>query len=161
MAGNLIKYGPLTVDDLPADAHQFIALVAPRPIFIGGGEYVESNGKPGTNSRYSNESWQDTPGTFMAAAGASPVWKLLGKKPLSNQALNLSYDEVPDPTKVTIAPPLTPLIDGDIAFRQHDQGHVDGPNWSTFIKFAGRYFKSLAWKTESPNEVHLSHRVTQ
>jgi hypothetical protein len=149
MAGNFIRYsGPLTVDDLPIDQHQFIALVAPRPIFISGGEYVEGNGVPGTNTRYSLENWQDTPGTFMATAGASPVWKLLGKKPLSNKALGLSFDDVPDPVavKTRMPPPLTPLIDGDIAFRQHDQGHVDAPNWPTFIEFAGRYFKSPGFK---------------
>ncbi|HWB30486.1 MAG TPA: hypothetical protein VG736_08300 [Vicinamibacterales bacterium] len=145
MAGNFIRYGgPLTVDDLPIDQHQLIALVAPRPIFISGGEYVEGNGVPGTNSRYSLENWQDTPGTFMATAGASPVWKLLGKKPLSNTALGLSFDEVPDPiaVKAKMPPPLTPLIDGDIAFRQHDQGHTDVPNWPTFLEFCGRYFKA-------------------
>jgi hypothetical protein len=145
MAGNFIRYGgPLTVDDLPIDQHQFIALVAPRPIFISGGEYIEGNGVPGTNSRYSLENWQDTPGTFMATAGASPVWKLLGKKPLSNKALGLSFDDVPDPiaVKAKMPPPLTPLIDGDIAFRQHDQGHTDVPNWPTFLEFCGRYFKS-------------------
>ncbi len=145
MAGNFIRYGgPLTVDDLPIDQHQFIALVAPRPIFISGGEYVEGNGVPGTNSRYSLENWQDTPGTFMATAGASPVWKLLGRKPLSNTALGLTFDNVPDPiaVKARMPPPLTPLIDGDIAFRQHDQGHVDAPNWPTFIEFARHYFKS-------------------
>jgi hypothetical protein len=148
MAGNFLKYaGPLTVDDLPADAHQFIALVAPRPIFIGGGEYVEFNGAPGhPESRYSGESWQDTPGTFMATAGASPVWKLLGGKPLANDALGLRFDDVPNPRMVKIPPPLTPLIDGDIAFRQHDQGHTDGPNWSTFIEFARHHFKSPGFK---------------
>jgi len=147
MAGNFIRYsGPLTIDDLPIDQHQFIALVAPRPIFISGGEYVEGNGVPGTNSRYSLENWQDTPGTFMATAGASPVWKLLGKRPLSNKALGLSFDNVPDPVKAKMPPPLTPLIDGDIAFRQHDQGHVDAPNWPTFIEFAGRYFNSPGFK---------------
>jgi len=149
MAGNFIRYsGPLTVDDLPIDQHQFIALVAPRPIFISGGEYVEGNGVPGTNSRYSLENWQDTPGTFMATAGASPVWKLLGRKPLSNKALGLSFDDVPDPVavKAKMPPPLTPLIDGDIAFRQHDQGHVDAPNWPTFIEFAGHYFKSPGFR---------------
>jgi hypothetical protein len=149
MAGNFIRYsGPLTVDDLPIDQHQFIALIAPRPIFISGGEYVEGNGVPGTNSRYSLENWQDTPGTFMATAGASPVWKLLGKKPLSNKALGLSFDDVPDPVavKARMPPPLTPLIDGDIAFRQHDQGHVDAPNWPTFIEFARRYFTSPGFK---------------
>jgi hypothetical protein len=145
MAGNFIRYGgPLTVDDLPIDQHEFIALVAPRPIFISGGEYIEGNGVPGTNSRYSLENWQDTPGTFMATAGASPVWKLLGKKPLSNKALGSSFDDVPDPiaVKAKMPPPLTPLIDGDIAFRQHDQGHTDVPNWPTFLEFCGRYFTS-------------------
>jgi hypothetical protein len=141
MTPNFIKYaGPLTVDDLPGDAHQFIALVAPRPIFTSGGEYVEFNGsRPG--SRWSGESWQDTPGTFMATAGASPAWTLLGKKPLSNKALGLTFDIVPDPMKAKMPPPLTPLIDGDIAFRQHDQGHTDAPNWATFIEFCGHYFK--------------------
>jgi hypothetical protein len=148
MAGNFLKYaGPLTVDDLPADAHQFIALVAPRPVFISGGEYVEFNGAPGhPESRYSGESWQDTPGTFMATAGASPVWKLLGKKPLANDELKLRFEDVPDPMLVKIPPPLTPLIDGDIAFRQHDQGHVDAPNWSTFIEFARHHFRSPGFK---------------
>jgi hypothetical protein len=147
MAGNFIRYGgPLTVDDLPIDQHQFIALVAPRPIFISGGEYIEGNGVPGTNSRYSLENWQDTPGTFMATAGASPAWTLLGAKPLSNTALGLRFDDVPDPMAVRtrMPPPLTPLVDGDLAFRQHDQGHTDAPNWPTFIAFAGRYFTAPA-----------------
>jgi hypothetical protein len=149
MTPNFIKYaGPLTVDDLPADAHQLVALVAPRPVFVGGGEYVEFNGDGHPGSRWSGESWQDTPGTFMATAGASPVWKLLGKKPLSNKALGLSFDNVPDAmaVKAKIPPPLTPLIDGDIAFRQHDQGHTDAPNWSTFIEFCGHYLKSPGFK---------------
>jgi hypothetical protein len=54
-----------------------------------------------------------TPGTFMATAGASPVWKLLGKKPLSNKKLGLSFDNVHDPIalKANMPPPLTPLIE--------------------------------------------------
>jgi hypothetical protein len=150
MAGNFLKYaGPLTVDDLPVDNHQFVALVAPRPVFISGGEYIEFNGAPGhPESRYSGESWQDTPGTFMATAGASPVWKLLGKKPLSNDLLRLHFDNVPDPAALRpqMPPMLTPLIDGDIAFRQHAGGHEDGPNWSTFMIFLTRHFKSPGLK---------------
>jgi hypothetical protein len=150
MAGNFLKYaGPLTVEDLPVDNHQFVALVAPRPIFVSGGEYIEFNGAPGhPESHYSGESWQDTPGTFMATAGASPVWKLLGKKALSNDALNLHFDVVPDAYDVLkrMPPPLTPLIDGDIAFRQHDKGHTDAPNWPTFIEFLGHHFKSPGLK---------------
>jgi hypothetical protein len=149
MTPNFMRYaGPLTVDDLPADAHQFIALIAPRPVFVSGGEYVEFNGDGHPGSRYSGESWQDTPGTFMATAGASPVWKLLGRKPLANAALGLSFDDVPDPiaVKARMPPPLTPLMDGDIAFRQHDQGHTDAPNWPTFIEFCRRYFKSPGFR---------------
>jgi len=37
-------------------------------------------------------------------------------------------------------PPMeTELIDGDLAFRQHSGGHTTGPNWPTFLLFAGRY----------------------
>lgn len=41
----------------------------------------------------------------------------------------------------TTAFPLieTPLIDGDVAFRQHSGGHTPAPNWPTFLTFARRY----------------------
>ena len=35
----------------------------------------------------------------------------------------------------------TPLIEGDIAFRQHSGGHTTGPNWPTFLRFASRYLQ--------------------
>jgi hypothetical protein len=61
---------------------------------------------------------------FLGAAGAGPVYRLLGKKDLG-----------------TVAMPAmeTALIDGDIAFRQHAGGHTTGPNWPTFLAFASRY----------------------
>jgi hypothetical protein len=112
MAGNFLKYaGPLTPGDLPVDAHELIALSAPRPVFISGGA-TDGDG------------WVDAKGMFLAAAGAGPVYLLLGKKDLGT----------------TEFPPMeTALIDGDIAFRQHSGGHTPGPNWPTFLKFAGRY----------------------
>jgi hypothetical protein len=33
----------------------------------------------------------------------------------------------------------TALIDGDLAFRQHSDGHSVGPNWPTLLSFASRY----------------------
>ncbi|MBL7185439.1 MAG: hypothetical protein ISS70_03875 [Phycisphaerae bacterium] len=62
MAGNFLKYaGPLTWDDLPIDAHELVALCAPRPVFISSGS---NNG----------DAWVDAKGMFLAAVGAGPVY---------------------------------------------------------------------------------------
>lgn len=116
MAGNFLKYaGPLRPKDLPADAHELIALCAPRPIFISSGSLQVEGG------------WIDGKGMFLGAVGAGPVYKLLGKKDLGTSEF----------------PPIeTSLIDGDIAFRQHSGGHTAGPNWPTFLTFASRYIKA-------------------
>ena len=115
MAGNFIKYaGPQNAGDLPVDAHELIALCAPRPVFISGGA-TQGDG------------WVDARGMFMAAAAAGPVYRLLGKDDLGT----------------TNFPPMgTALMDGDVAFRQHSEGHTDAPNWPPFLKFAGRYFST-------------------
>lgn len=119
MAGNFIKYaGPLNWGDLPVDAHQLIALCAPRPTFIS---YGAPEG-PGAEGK-----WVDQRGSFMAAVAAGPVFRLLGKK-------DLGTTEYP--------PQETALIDGDLAFRVHSGGHTTGPNWPTFLEFAARYIKA-------------------
>jgi hypothetical protein len=116
MAGNFLKYaGPLTWDDLPVDSHELVALCAPRPVFISVGSQQVEGG------------WVDARGMFLAAVGAGPVYRLLGKK-------GLGTSEFP--------PQETALIDGDVAFRQHSGGHTTGPNWPTFLQFADRYLKS-------------------
>jgi hypothetical protein len=112
MGARFMRYaGPLNTGDLPVDAHELIALCAPRPVFISGGA---TNG----------DGWVDAKGMFLAAAGAGPVYRLLGKKDLGT----------------TTFPPIeTALISGDIAFRQHTEGHTPAPNWPFFIQFASRY----------------------
>jgi hypothetical protein len=118
MAGNFLKYGgPLTPDDLPVDAHELIALCAPRPAFVS---YGASTG-PGAEGQ-----WVDQRGSFMAAVAAGPVYSLLGKKDLGTA----EFPEVE-----------TALTDGELAFRQHKGGHTTGPNWPTFLAFADRYIK--------------------
>ena len=119
MAGNFLKYGgPLTAGDLPVDAHELIALCAPRPTFIS---YGASEG-PGAEGK-----WVDQRGSFMAAVAAGSVFRLLGKKDLGTKEF----------------PPIeTALIDGELAWRQHKGGHTTGPNWPVFLTFAERYLKT-------------------
>lgn len=114
-AGNFIKYASShTVDDLPVDAHELIALCAPRPVFISSGSpFVEGQ-------------WIDAKGMFDAAVHAGPVYRLMGKLPIRTSEFPVLG---------------TPLIEGDIAFRQHAGGHSTGPNWSTWIAWASRYWK--------------------
>ena len=136
MAGNFLKYdGPLAVADMPVDNHELIALCAPRPVFISGGA---TNG---------DDRWIDPNGMFLAAAAAGPVYRLLGKKDLGTSEF----------------PPMgTPLIDGDLAFREHEGGHTPGPNWPTFITFASRYLHApgeaaaLSSASPEPPPVHLT-----
>ena len=113
MAGNFMKYaGPKTASDLPVDAHELIALCAPRPVFIGVG------------SNTAGDEWADPVGEFLGAVAAGPVYRLLGKKDLGT----------------TEFPPMqTNLMDGDLAFRQHRFGHTPDPNWPYFLDFAARY----------------------
>ncbi|MGH8338375.1 MAG: acetylxylan esterase, partial [Gammaproteobacteria bacterium] len=122
MAGNFLKYaGPLHWNDLPVDSHELVALCAPRPVFISGGATK-------------GDGWVDAKGMFLAAVGAGPVYRLLGKKDLGT----------------TEFPPIaTPLIDGDVAFRQHTAGHTDAPNWPTFLTFAARYIHDSPAPTAS------------
>jgi hypothetical protein len=133
MAGNFLKYGgPLTPGDLPVDAHELIALCAPRPTFIS---YGGSSG-PGAEG-----TWVDQHGSFMAAVAAGPVFRLLGQKDLGAPA---DYLTAP-------MPPLnTALMDGTLAWRQHDGGHTDAPNWPSFLKWADHYIKTPSPSTDAP-----------
>jgi len=123
-AGNFLKYaGPLTANDLPVDAHELIALVAPRPVFV-------SVGSPQVEGQ-----WVDGRGMFLAAVHAGPVYRRLGKKDLGTS---------------TFPPMETPLVDGEIAFRQHAGGHTTGPNWPTFLDWAERYIGASASAVARP-----------
>ena len=109
MAGNFLRYAGNWAK-MPTDAHEVMALVAPRPLFITSG---------------TEDIWTDATGTFLAGVGASPVYTLLGKR-------GLSTTEMPAPG--------TALMDGNLAFREHIGGHTDLPDWPLFLQFAQRYF---------------------
>jgi hypothetical protein len=125
MAGNFLKYGAAdatfgsrNAGDIPVDSHQLIAMVAPRPMFI-------SHGVPERGDAH----WLDHQGSFMAAIAAGPVYRLLGAKDLGRS----------DDYKTEKMPAvLVSMLDGQLAWRQHEGGHTDAPNWKYFIPWANR-----------------------
>ena len=113
MAGNFIKYGgPLQWSDLPVDAHELLALCAPRPVFVGAGS--------------TGDLWVDPKGMFEACVEADPAYRLYGK-------VGIEPSEFP--------PIGTGILTGQIAWRQHEKGHTPGPNWPFFLDFAAKHFK--------------------
>jgi len=123
MAGNFLKYGTeegrlgrRTANDLPVESHQLLALVAPRLAFVSYG--VPEQG---------DANWLDQQGSYMATIAAGPAWTLLGAGDLGQR-----HDY-----RTAIMPPQgTALLDGELAWRQHDGGHTDAPNMSHFIAWA-------------------------
>src|SRR5262249_21491516 len=100
------------------DAHDLIALCAPRPTFISYGVPEKGDAK-----------WLDHQGSYMAAVAAGPVFRLLGAKDLGTS----------DDYKTEKMPPVNVgLLAGQLAGRQHDGGHTDAPNWRYFIPWADR-----------------------
>ena len=128
MAGNYMKYGAekasfgrKTGCDLPVDSHQLLALCAPRLAFISYGIPEKGDAK-----------WLDQQGSWMATIAAGAAYKLLGAKDLG---LSNNY-------MAEIMPPVnTGLLDGQLAWRQHDGGHTDAPNFRHFIPWASKMLK--------------------
>lgn len=126
MAGNFLKFGTdestfgkKTGCDLTVDAHELIALCAPRPIFISYG--IPEKG---------DANWLDHRGSYKAAIAAGTAYKLLGAKDLG-----LSNDYM----KEVMPPVNTGLLTGQLAWRQHDGGHTDAPNFKYFIPWANKF----------------------
>jgi len=66
--------------ELPVDMHELIALIAPRPVLIGGGW---------------RDQWSDPQSSFRAAEGANPVYRLYGSQGLSQLGLD-DFDPAAD-----------------------------------------------------------------
>ena len=106
------EYKPRKVEVMPVDAHSVLALAAPRPVFLNGGN---------------RDTWSDTYGTYLTGVGATPVYELLGKKGVvvpggGDPAIDVAYNE------------------GDIGYRSHDGGHTPEPDWPAFVAFTKKYF---------------------
>lgn len=125
MAGNYMKYGAAessfgvkTGCDLTVDSHEMLALCAPRLTFVSYGIPEKGDAK-----------WLDQKGSFMATVAAGVAFKLLGAKDLG-----VSNDYVNE----LMPPMLTDMLDGQLAWRQHDGGHTDAPNFKFFIPWASK-----------------------
>jgi hypothetical protein len=127
MAGNFLKYGAAdaifgskTPNDLPVESNELIALCAPRPVFV-------SYGIPEKGDAH----WLDHQGSYMATVAAGGVYRMLG-------ARDLGVTE--DYHSAKMPPVNTGLLDGQLAWRQHDGGHEDRSNMKYFIAWADRMF---------------------
>jgi hypothetical protein len=125
MTGNYLKYGASeatsgvgNAGQMHVDSHSLIAMCAPRLTFISYGIPEKGDAK-----------WLDQKGSYMATVAAGEVFKLLGVKDIG----------VSNDYKTEVMPPVnTSMLDGELAWRQHDGGHTDGPNMKYFIEWANR-----------------------
>ncbi|MCC6536875.1 MAG: hypothetical protein IT162_04955 [Bryobacterales bacterium] len=131
MAGNFLKYGASeaafgskNAGDIPVDSHQLLALCAPRPAFVSYGIPEKGDAR-----------WLDQQGSFMATVAAGSAYRLLGAKDLGVAG---------DYRTVRMPGVNVPLMDGQLAWRQHDGGHTDGPNWKYFLPWANRELRYAA-----------------
>jgi hypothetical protein len=99
-------------DQLPVDMHELIALIAPRPVYVTGGE---------------TDRWADPKGEFLACVGAGPVYRLLNKT-------GLETDQMP-----ALDQPIMNTIAYHIHTGGHAITPFD---WEQFLKFADKHLRS-------------------
>jgi hypothetical protein len=116
------SFGSKNAGDLPVDSPELIALCAPRLVFVSYGVPEKGDAK-----------WLDHQGSYMAVVDASRVYQLLGAHGLEAQG---------DYHAAKMPPVNQGLLEGQLAWRQHDGGHTDAPNMKFFIQWAGKFISS-------------------
>jgi hypothetical protein len=119
MAGNFLQwcgelvpgqYLPRKIERCPVDAHSLLALCAPRPVFVNGGDQSQ---------------WSDPYGMYLTMLYAGPAYELLGAKGL------VIRDDKP---QIDVG-----YIEGALGYRLHAGGHTDAPDWPAFFEFAAKF----------------------
>lgn len=98
-------------DELPIDQHELLALVAPRPLYVGSA---------------SEDRWADPRGEFLSCVHADPVYKLLG-------ITGLGVTEMP-PDNVSVGK----TVGYHVRSGKHALTDLD---WLFYLDFADRHWK--------------------
>jgi hypothetical protein len=109
-AGTFKKYDDRE-SEMPFDAHMLLALTAPRPLYVASAE---------------EDRWADPRGEFLAAAHASAVWELFGKK-------GIGTTEMP-----AVHRPVGETVRYHVRAGKHD---VTAYDWEQYLKFAGERWR--------------------
>jgi hypothetical protein len=96
---------------LPADQHELLALIAPRPVYVASAE---------------EDQWADPRGEFLSAFYATPVYEIYGKK-------GIPSDEMPK-----VNQPIQNTVAYHIRTGKHDVTDFD---WEQYIKWANKFIK--------------------
>jgi hypothetical protein len=94
----------------PVDQHMLIALMAPRPVYVGSA---------------AEDRWADPKGEFLSCVAASPVYEMLGLKGLPSKAM-------PE-----LSTPVTGTIGYHIRPGKHNLTSYD---WQRYMDFADKHF---------------------
>jgi hypothetical protein len=100
-------------DELPVDQHMLVALMAPRPVFIGSA---------------AGDSWSDPEGEYLAAWEALPAWKLYG----------IPHEELPGPRRPRPGKAFMGLVASHLWPGPHG---ITSWDWRRYVDWANRYVR--------------------